>query len=317
MFDISTGGELLAEFMAEERDQCFDVTGRFRGPFPSGAPAIFASQAARMGARVAYAGRVGRDGFGDLVVERLRADGIDVTAVQRDPELPTGTAFVSYRGDGGRDFVFNLAHSASGRLALDEVMLEHLSNCRYFHVMGSSLSSPAAIAPLLALVERVRERGGRISFDPNVRPELVAGDAVREALLAVLARCDVLLPSDADLAWLSEPGESAKRTVSRLMARHPISLVALKRAERGCRAFTAEGTFEAPGIPVEEVDPTGAGDCFGGALIASLAAGRDLPQALHLANAAGAHAVTVSGPMEGCGDLATLKRCLHVAGTPS
>jgi D-tagatose-1,6-bisphosphate aldolase subunit GatZ/KbaZ len=92
MFDIATSGELLAEFMAETLGQRFDTPGSFSGPFPSGAPAIFASQAARMGVRVAYAGRVGRDGFGDLVVERLRADGIDVAAVQRDPERPTDTA---------------------------------------------------------------------------------------------------------------------------------------------------------------------------------------------------------------------------------
>lgn len=314
MFDIATSGELLAEFMAEACGQRFDTPGRFTGPFPSGAPAIFASQAARMGARVAYAGRVGRDGFGDLVVERLRADGIDVTAVQRDPERPTGTAFVSYRDDGTRQFIFNLAHSASGRQTLDEAELEHLSACRYFHVMGSSLASPRAIEILLRLVERVKERGGRISFDPNVRPELVAQPGVREALFAVLARCDLFLPSDADLEWLAVPGEDTDATVARLLAEHPLSQVVLKRAAAGCRAYTGEEVIEMPGLSVEEVDPTGAGDCFGGALVASLVAGRPLPEALRLANAAGAHAVTVLGPMEGCSDLTTLERRLSAVG---
>ncbi|WP_210725874.1 hypothetical protein [Modicisalibacter radicis] len=54
-FDIVTAGEMLAEFVAERPGQRFDAPGRFQGPFPGGAPAIFASQAARMGARVAYA----------------------------------------------------------------------------------------------------------------------------------------------------------------------------------------------------------------------------------------------------------------------
>jgi fructokinase len=317
MFDITTSGELLAEFMAEETGQRFDAPGRFTGPFPSGAPAIFASQAARMGARVAYAGRVGRDGFGDLVVERLRVDGIDVTAVQRDPERPTGTAFVSYQKDGSRHFIFNLAHSASGRQTLSEGELEHLAGCRFFHVMGSSLSSPDAIEILLRLVERVKERGGRVSFDPNVRPELVASPGVREALLTVLARCDLFLPSDADLEWLAEPGEDADATVARLLSEHPMSLVVLKRAAAGCRAYTREAVIEAPGLAVAEVDPTGAGDCFGGTLVAALVAGRDLPDALRLANAAGAHAVTMLGPMEGCSDLATLERRLAAAGETS
>ncbi|CAM3582810.1 sugar kinase [Halomonas lysinitropha] len=314
MFDIATSGELLAEFMAEASGQRFDRPGRFTGPFPSGAPAIFASQAARLGARVAYAGRVGRDGFGDLVVERLRDDGIDVEAVQRDPEYPTGTAFVSYQADGSRRFIFNLAHSASGRQTLDEGELEHLSACRYFHVMGSSLASRGGIEILLRLVARVKARGGRISFDPNVRLELVSSPEVREALLRVLAHCDLFLPSDADLEWLAEPGEDADATVARLRSEHPLSLVVLKQGAAGCRAYTGDGVIEAPGLAVAEVDPTGAGDCFGGALVAALVAGRPLAEALRLANAAGAHAVTVLGPMEGCSDQATLERRLLAAG---
>ena len=314
MFDITTSGELLAEFMAEARDQRFDAAGRFHGPFPSGAPAIFASQAARMGARVAYAGRVGEDGFGDLVVARLRDDGIDVEAVQRDPERPTGTAFVSYQADGSRRFIFNLAHSAAGQQTLEEMQLERLAACRYCHVMGSSLSSPAAIAIVRRLVARVRDNGGQISFDPNVRDELIERPGVREALLELVAGCDIFLPSDADLAWLATQGEDNEACVARLLAEHRMSLLVLKRAAAGCVAYRDGERLEVPGLRVEEVDPTGAGDCFGGALIAALAAGRDLHQALRLANAAGAHAVTVLGPMEGCSDLATLERRLDAAG---
>ncbi|PAU76786.1 sugar kinase [Halomonas salipaludis] len=314
MFDITTSGELLAEFMAEARNQRFDAAGRFHGPFASGAPAIFASQAARMGARVAYAGRVGDDGFGDLIVARLRDDGIDVGAVQRDAERPTGSAFVSYQADGSRRFIFNLAHSAAGQQTLDEDQLERLAACRYCHVMGSSLSSPAAIDIVRRLVARVRANGGRISFDPNVRDELIERPGVREALLELVAGCDIFLPSDADLEWLAVAGEDMDASVARLMAEHRMSLLVLKRAAAGCRAYTASEVIEVPGLSVEEVDPTGAGDCFGGALIAALAAGRELHQALRLANAAGAHAVTVLGPMEGCSDLATLEQRLAAAG---
>lgn len=310
MFDIATSGELLAEFMAETRSQRFDATGRFHGPFPSGAPAIFASQAARMGARVAYAGCVGNDGFGDLVLARLRADGIDVFAVQRDDERPTATSFVTYQPDGSRQFIFNLAHSAVGRQTLEGEQLERLTACRYFHVTGSSLSSPASIDIIKRAVARVQARGGKISFDPNVRPELIGREGVSEALLELLACCDIFLPSDADLEWLSEPGEDTEQTVMRLMASHAMSLLVLKRAAAGCAAYRGGEYFEMAGVAVTEIDPTGAGDCFGGALIASLASGRELPEALRLANAAGAHAVTVLGPMEGCSDLATLEQYL-------
>ncbi|MCK2041220.1 sugar kinase [Chromohalobacter sp. TMW 2.2308] len=305
-FDIVTAGELLAEFVAERPGQRFDVPGRFQGPFPSGAPAIFASQAARMGARVAYAGCVGSDGFGDLILDRLTADGIDTAAVGRDADYPTGTAFVRYRDDGDRDFIFNLTHSAAARLDVDDAGLERLADCRYLHVMGSSLSSPATIALIDRLATRVRARGGRISFDPNIRAELMADPATRAAVLTRIDDCDVFLPSEADLAWLSH-GEPEAETVARLLDERRMSLVVLKRAARGSEAFTSDhAPRRVAAYPVDERDPTGAGDCFGGALMAALAAGESLERALQLASAAGAHAVTRVGPMEGCSDRATL-----------
>ncbi|MBA5760264.1 sugar kinase, partial [Escherichia coli] len=72
----------------------------------------FADQAARLGARVAYAGCVGRDAFGDAIVARLERDGVDVARIRRVGR-PTGTAFVAYRDDGSRSFVFTLSTSAA------------------------------------------------------------------------------------------------------------------------------------------------------------------------------------------------------------
>lgn len=301
MFDIVTCGELLAEFVAESTGQPFDRTGTYQGPFPSGAPAIFASQAALMGARVAYAGRVGRDGFGDIILNRLRANGVDIEAVERDTEYPTGTAFVSYQDDGDRSFVFNVTHSAAGRFELDALHAERLSECRYFHVMGSSLTSDKAIETLLGLVRRVKEKGGKISFDPNIRTELMALGATREAILTLVKLCDIFLPSEADIAWLSQgTNETERDTISRLMQHNAMELLVMKRAAKGCQAYTDDSDILVESREVAEVDPTGAGDCFGGALIAALACGETLADALTLANAAGAHAVMHLGPMEGC-----------------
>lgn len=301
MFDIVTCGELLAEFVAESTGQPFDRTGTYQGPFPSGAPAIFASQAALMGARVAYAGRVGRDGFGDIIVNRLRTNGVDIEAVERDIEYPTGTAFVSYQADGDRSFVFNIAHSAAGRFELDAQHAERLSECRYFHVMGSSLTTDKAIEILLGMVRRVKEKGGKVSFDPNIRAELMALDATREAILTLVKLCDIFLPSEADIAWLSQgTNETERDTIARLIQHNAMELLVMKRAAKGCQAYTDDSDILVESREVAEVDPTGAGDCFGGALIAALACGETLADALALANAAGAHAVMHLGPMEGC-----------------
>ena len=95
-------------------------------------------------------------------------------AIRAVPGTTTGSAFVTYRADGGRDFIFNIANSAAA--ALDAAQLEPapFRGCRFFHVMGSSLFSPQIAAAVRRGVELARAAGARISFDPNIRKELLA-----------------------------------------------------------------------------------------------------------------------------------------------
>ena len=76
-------------------------------------------------------------------------------------------------------------------------------------------------------------------------------------------------------------------------------MVLLKRGAGAASTTAPRARIEVPAFPVEEVDPTGAGDCFGGTFVACLALGVPVPRALRLANAAGALAVGEKGPMEG------------------
>jgi sugar/nucleoside kinase (ribokinase family) len=91
--------------------------------------------------------------------------------------------------------------------------------------------------------------------------------------------------------------------------------VVVKRGALGSSFFSADGTrIDSPAFSVEEVDPTGAGDCFGGAYIACRRLGMSPEEALDYANAAGARNVTRRGPMEGAGTRAELDR--FIASTP-
>ena len=123
MAQIVTIGEILVEIMATRIGQTFLEPGLFAGPYPSGAPAIFADQAARVGAATALIGCVGPDDFGTLNLEppagQRRRRARRSAAV---PGTTTGSAFVTYRADGGRDFIFNIANSAAA--ALDAAQLE-------------------------------------------------------------------------------------------------------------------------------------------------------------------------------------------------
>ena len=99
---VITLGEILVEVMRPRAGMPLSKTGSFAGPFPSGAPAIFIDAVARLGHGAAIVGAVGRDGFGENVLQRLEANGVCTALIDEVADLPTATAHVSYDHDGSR-----------------------------------------------------------------------------------------------------------------------------------------------------------------------------------------------------------------------
>jgi sugar/nucleoside kinase (ribokinase family) len=301
---ILTMGEILVEIMATERGQSFRKPGTLIGPYASGAPAIFIDQVAHLGSRCAMIGCVGDDDFGTLNVERLCADGVDVSGIAVIKGQTTGSAFVTYREDGERDFIFNITNSASAHLSVANIREDLLKDCRHFHVMGSSLFSFRIIEAMKKVIETVKGHGGTVSFDPNIRKEMLRIPEMREALDFILDYTDVFLPSGHEVTLLATA--SSERAAIEELLQRGIREVVVKRGKDGCSFYNGTDELHAPAIQVEEVDPTGAGDCFGATYIACRAQGMSVAEALRYACASGARAVSFRGPMEGTATLAEL-----------
>lgn len=300
-------GEILVEIVATTVGTGFREAQPLVGPFPSGAPAIFIDQCGRMGGQAAMIGAVGDDDFGAVNLDRLRRDGVDVSAVAVDPDWPTGSAFVRYRPDGSRDFVYNIATSAAARFGWTPAVEALAQRAGHLHVMGSALSMPAAWSVIERASDVIAARGGTLSLDPNLRKELKYDALTEERFARLVDQADLLLPSGEELERAAGvAGEDA--AVARLFARG-VSEIVLKRGAAGASCFRAGGgRVDAGAFAVEEVDPTGAGDCFGGAYVAARRLGLPVDEALGYACAAGARNVTVRGPMEGAGTRADLDR---------
>lgn len=299
-----TLGEVLVEVMAVDPGRGFGEALDLTGPFPSGAPAIFIDQVAKMGEPCGIIAAVGDDDFGRLNIARLGRDGVDTGAVEVRPDDVTATAFVRYRGDGGRDFIFNLDKSAAANVQLTAKAQGLLAECSHIHVSGSSLFSPRMVAVTNEAVAIVKGQGGSVSFDPNLRSQVEPGSPEHAALRGILELCDIFLPSGPELTALTKArkDDDAVKEVLALGA----SCVVVKRGPQGANYYDATGELWAPGYAVDEVDPTGAGDCFGAAFVACWLHGRGAQECLEYANAAGALAVGVRGPMEGTSTFAQL-----------
>ena len=298
-------GEILVEIVATTVGEGFRDSQPLVGQFPSGAPAIFIDQCGRVGGNAGMIGAVGDDDFGRVNTNRLERDGVDVSGISIDPVYPTGSAFVRYRDDGSRDFVYNIATSAASQFGWTPNVAALANRSGHLHVMGSALSMPSAWAVIEKAARAVKARGGSISLDPNLRKELKYNDETEERFGQLLKMSDLLLPSGDELEGAAGVnGEAA--AVARLFELGLREIV-LKRGAFGATCFSSDGTVvESPAFQVEELDPTGAGDCFGGAYVACRRLGMPPKQALTYGCAAGARNVTVRGPMEGVGTLAEL-----------
>ena len=296
--DVLSVGELIVEIMRTGLDQPLEKAAPFEGPFPSGAPAIMISAAAQAGLRAGFIGAVGADEFGDCLVNRLRADGVDLSLVHRVVGMATGCAFVAYRSDGSRKFIFHIGQTASGQVFDTPEARAYAARFRHCHLMGCSLtvSEPVRQA-CLAVARTVKEGGGTVSFDPNLRPELLGVGEARRWLDPLLDMADLLLPSGEEACLLT--GLPTDEAACQGLLRRGAQIVALKRGDAGCRVYTRDRTFDSPGFKVEAVDPTGAGDCFDAGFVTGFLQGLSLEETARLANAMGALGASRRGPMAG------------------
>jgi fructokinase len=279
-------GEALMEFRREAADGRLTVPGTWAGPFPSGAPAIFASVAARLGAPTALASCVGGDAMGTALIERLRRDGVRDDTIAIAPARATPVALVAYREDGTRDFWFTVHDSAA--MEIEAAAAERLAEqADWLHVSGSTLGFGGRLAEAVeAAAVRVLERGGRLSLDPNVRAD--ADTHLRERAARLARAAHVLFPSEGELAALDLDADDL--------------------ASRGaviCETRGREGALLLGGDPVpvraaevDEVDATGAGDTFAAAFVTALRDGSDARSAAAFGCETAARSVSVLGAME-------------------
>lgn len=267
--------------------------------YVAGAESNFAIGVARLGHSVGWISRLGDDEFGATIRNFIRGEGVDVSQVRTDPEAPTGCAFKERRELVPGKVVYYRRGSAASRLAPDDLDPDYIGAARWLHVGGItpalSDSCRATVARAIAIA---RERGVRVSFDPNLRLRLWDIDTARAVLLPLMAQADVLLPGLEEAELLVGEAQ-AERAAERLLALGP-QLVVLKLGAQGSLAAHAGGVVRAPAIPLPRiVDPVGAGDAFAAGFVVAQLEGRPLEESLRIANACGACAMTVEGDVEG------------------
>lgn len=283
---------MIVEIMREKVDAPLDKPEVFRGPYPSGAPAIFIDTAARLNHKCGIISGVGKDDFGKCLLDRLNGDGVDTSLVLENPACSTGCAFVMYFSNGDRKFIFHIGNTP----AAEAKAPAEVPKADIFHVMGCSLmASDVFGAEIVKTAEKFAAKGAKISFDPNIRPEMMGG---AETAKQILKMTNIFLPGEEELKTMAGK-DTIDGAVKACFENPNLEIIALKRGSRGCTVYTREESFDFGIYPIVPVDATGAGDSFDATFLVSLTDGLSLREAAKRASAAAALNTAAFGPMEG------------------
>ncbi len=279
--DIVSLGEPMVEF-----NQTGEGGGRLYLQGFGGDTSNFAIAAARQGGRVAYVSAVGDDPYGQWLRQLWDTERVDHRSVKTDAQAFTAIYFVTHGAD-GHQFSFFRKGSAASRMTAADLPRAQIEAAKVLHLSGISLAiSDTACETALAAIDMARSAGVTVSFDTNLRLKLWSVDRARAVMGEVLTRCDLCLPSYDDIVAIT--GITDTDALVDHCLRQGARTVALKLGEKGAIVADAHQRHRIAAHPCNPVDATGAGDTFGGALVARLVAGDDLARAGRYAAAAAA-----------------------------
>ncbi len=266
--------------------------------FPGGKGANQAVAAARLGAKVAMVGRVGKDSFGTTLIDNLKNNKVDVRHILRDDSTPTGTAVIVLDSHGQNTIV--VSPGANGKVNSTDIEPE------------AFMDSPILLAQFEIPLETViysanlaREKKLRILLNPA--PARTLPD---ELLMTV----DYIVPNETELGLLTgKPVNnlgSIEEACRSLVARGAQNIIVTLGAN-GALIVNKNRAKHIPAYEVKVVDTTAAGDAFVGGLAVGLLNGKSLEDAVQYACACGALAVTKFGAQPSLPTTEDVEKLLH------
>ena len=302
-YDVTALGELLVDFtengISEQGNPMLEAN-------PGGAPCNVLSMLQNLGKRTAFIGKVGADAFGQMLMQAVKEQGIDTDNLVTDEVVHTTLAFVHTEEDGDRSFSFYRNPGADMMLRWDEVKQEILADTKIFHFGTLSMTDEQIENVTKKAVQKAKDKGAVISFDPNLRPPLWKNleDAKRQMWYGI-SQCDILKISDDEIEFLTGTADIDKGVEQIMEQSHP-TLICATMGKHGSKAYyNGKSIFCEPFLREDTIETTGAGDTFMACVLnAVLENGidslndKDLLEMLEFANAASSIITTRKGALK-------------------
>lgn len=289
LFDVLVVGELNVDLILDKIEKFPEVGKEVlakRMTLTLGSSsAIFASNISSLGAKVAFIGKIGKDKFGDVVLESLQKNKVDVSMVKIDQQWGTGATAVLNVNE---DRAMVTYPGAMDHLTVEDISDEDLKNARHLHFSSYFLQA-GMWGGLGKLLKRAKSLGLTTSFDMQWDPAEKWDLDTAE----VLPHVDVFLPNENELMFLTR-----KKTLEEAVQsiKEHTYILAIKRGNKGSMVhFQNKLTDQPPFLNKNVVDAIGAGDSFNAGFIYEFINGQDIARCQKFGNLTGAVSTTAAG----------------------
>ncbi len=309
MSEVILFGEPMVMFVAQSEGDLADVENFSR--FLAGAEVNVAIGLTRLGHSTSYVTRLGTDPFGRYIEKKLYSENIRPQIIY-DADHWTGFQLKTLVMEGDPEVVYFRKNSAASHLSVKDVDLMDFSGAKILHVTGI----PPAISrscreATYKLIERARERGLLVSFDPNLRPTLWEDrDTMIRTINDLASRADIVLPGTGEGKILM--GSRDPERIADFYRNNGAQTVIVKDGGNGAFAVNEEEKLWDSGFRVSKVvDTVGAGDGFAVGVLSAVLEGLPLAQMVRRGNAIGAIQVSVRSDNEGLPTPEELEAFMH------
>lgn len=305
-------GEPMALLIADTTGPLEDVEHFTRAL--SGAEVNVAIGLSRLGHQVEYLTRLGDDPFGYYIEKTLRKNGIGTSLVTYDEVYRTGIQLKNRVTDGSDPYApYYRKGSAASHISEEEIDKIDLSGVDVVHVTGipPALSGSARKATF-RLMERAKEKGIFVTFDPNLRPALWEDEeTMRTVINQLAAMADVVLPGVGECKILS--GLTDLEKIAEFYQKMGVGIVIVKDGAKGAFVKEYKSAYAVDGFKVKKVvDTVGAGDGFAVGVISGILEGMSIKDSVRRGNAIGAIQVRNISDNEGLPTQEELRRFMEI-----
>lgn len=297
MAEVILFGEPMAMFVAKTTGNLADVEEFTR--LLAGAEVNVAIGLKRLEHSVSYVTKLGEDPFGTYIENKLTAEGLDAQ-ISRDAEHFTGYQLKSKVTEGDPEVFYFRRNSAASHLSVEDVENVDMTGAKILHITGipPALSMSCRKATY-RLIERARENGMMVSFDPNLRPTLwESREVMIETINDIASKADLVLPGTGEGKILM--GSEKPEEIAEFYRRNGAKMVIVKAGSAGAYVDSEEGKRYYPGYRVKEVvDTVGAGDGFAVGVLSAYLENLSVAMMADRGNAIGSIQVSVASDNEG------------------